>query len=545
MCRGTDSARCCQRKAGMADPKLYLKRNVLLEPLISQWYAWSYLISPAAAAMHMANLHLKILQSFIASPQVHVSALKNPKMRGGPFVDYGPDRVPEIKLLRDSLIREQAHMLKLAEAIQSTDRMLAAEATGYSLEPLYSKIPDALRGYVELVYDLNNHPSMRFLEGLLYKSPYYDESWQTIALSLLEQDDRHFVFSTPRLGGDGRMHLNIPFSSEALDELFKMRREPQPLGQISERLGIKNDDSVFSSFFADEGPPLRSKYTDEGVRVRYFGHACILIESKNTSILCDPVISYDHGNGISRYSFADLPEEIDYLVVTHNHQDHCMLETLLQLRHKTKNIIVPKSNGGALADPSLKLALLNTGFTSVVEIDEMESIKVNGGSITGLPFLGEHADLNIKTKIAYLITLEGRSILIGADSNNIEPELYAHIHNCVGDVDALFLGMECDGAPLTWLYGALLTQSLARKMDQSRRFDGSDYEKAFALVKQLNAKHVYVYAMGLEPWLTYIMAIQYTDESRPIVESNKLVESCRGQGMVSERLFGRKEIFLN
>jgi Predicted Zn-dependent hydrolases of the beta-lactamase fold len=528
----------------MADPKLYLKQNVLLEPLISQWYAWPYLISPATTAMHTANLHLKILQSFIASPQVHVSALKNPKMRGGPFVDYGPDKMPEMKALRDSLISEQAHMLKLAEAIQSTDRMLAAEATGYSLEPLYSKIPDALKGYVELVYDLNNHPSMRFLEGLLYKSPYYNESWQTLALSLLEQDDRHFVFSTPRLPGDGTMHLNIPFSSGAIDELFKMRREPQPLGRVSEMLGIKNNDSVFPSFFADDGPPPRSKYTDEGVRVRYFGHACLLIESKNTSVLCDPVVSYDHGKGISRYSFADLPEEIDYVVVTHNHQDHCMLETLLQLRHKTKNIIVPKNNGGALADPSLKLVLLNTGFTNVVEIDEMESIKVNGGSITGLPFLGEHGDLNIKTKIGYLITLEGRSVLIGADSNNIEPQLYAHIHNYVGDVDALFLGMECDGAPLTWLYGSLLTQPLARKMDQSRRFDGSDYEKAFALVKRLNAKHVYVYAMGLEPWLTYIMAIQYTDESRPIVESNKLIESCRSQGIVSERLFGRKEIFV-
>lgn len=495
--------------------------------------------------MHMANLHLKILQSFIASPQVHVSALKNPKMRGGPFIDYGPDKVPEMKALRDNLIKEQAHMLKLAEAIQSTDHMLAAEATGYSLEPLYGKIPGALRGYVELVYDLNNHPSMRFLEGLLYKSPYYDESWQTIALSLLEKDDRHFVFSTPRLPGDGGLHLNIPFSSGVIDELFKMRREPQSLGRISEMLGVENNDSVFPSLFTADGPPPRPKYMAEGVRVRYFGHACILIESKHTSVLCDPVVSYDHGNGISRYSFADLPEEIDYVVVTHNHQDHCMLETLLQLRHKTKNIIVPKNNGGALADPSLKLVLLNTGFTNVFEIDEMETIKVNGGSITGLPFLGEHGDLNIKSKIGYLIDLEGRSVLIGADSNNIEPELYAHIHDYVGDVDAIFLGMECDGAPLSWLYGALLTQPLARKMDQSRRFDGSDYEKALALVNRLNAKHVYIYAMGMEPWLTYIMAIQYTDESRPIVESNKLIESCRGRGIASERLLRQKEIFLN
>ena len=49
-----------------------------------------------------------------------------------------------------------------------------------------------------------------------------------------------------------------------------------------------------------------------------------------------------------RYTYADLPETIDYVLITHNHQDHCMFETLLQLRHRIKNIIVPKNNGGGL-----------------------------------------------------------------------------------------------------------------------------------------------------------------------------------------------------
>jgi hypothetical protein len=29
-------------------------------------------------------------------------------------------------------------------------------------------------------------------------------------------------------------------------------------------------------------------------------------------------------------------------------------------------------------------------------------------------------------------------------------------------VDVLFLGMACNGAPLTWLYGALLPEPIAR-----------------------------------------------------------------------------------
>lgn len=78
-------------------------------------------------------------------------------------------------------------------------------------------------------------------------------------------------------------------------------------------------------------------------------------------------------------------------------------------------------------------------------------------AITGLPFFGEHADLDISTKLAYLIRAGSHSLLFAADSCNVEPKLYQHMHNETGDVDALFLGMECDGAPFSWLYGPLLT----------------------------------------------------------------------------------------
>jgi hypothetical protein len=131
-----------------------------------------------------------------------------------------------------------------------------------------------------------------------------------------------------------------------------------------------------------------------------------------------------------------------------------------------------------------------------------------------------------------------------ADSNNLDPQLYEHIHELVGGIDVLFLGMECDGAPLSWVYGPLLIRPLARKFDQSRRLDGSNCEKGLHLVNSLKPQQIYVYAMGQEPWLTYLTNIHYTDESRPIVESNSLVKDCVGCERVSERLFGSKEIHL-
>jgi len=526
--------------------KTYLKGNVMIEPLFNQWYAWSYLISPSTAPMYVANLHLNLMESFIIAPQVHVSALKNPANLGGPFIDYDASKIPQIKALREKTLKDNPQMLAFADAVKSLDKILAEEATGLSLEALYQKIPDALRGYVELVYDLNNHPSIRFIEGLLYHSPYYNEASQSLTLTLAEKDQRSFVFSTPRLDHGTGITLNLPFRHSGLTELFKMRNTPQPVGHVVEALGIRDDQAeVFNTFFTSEPPRARSEFKGPGVRIRYFGHACLLIESEHTSILCDPVISYPCASGLERYSFCDLPEQIDYVLITHNHQDHCMFETLLPLRHKIKNVVVPKNNGGSLADPSLKLILQNVGFSQVREIDEMETIPVEGGGITGLPFLGEHADLNIRTKIAYLINLEGNTMICAADSNNIDPHLYRNLQAFVGVVDVFFVGMECDGAPLSWLYGPLLTRPMPRKVDQSRRFDGSNFEKAIDIVERLRPSQVYVYAMGQEPWLTYLTSIQYTDESRPIVESNKLVQECRNRGITAERLYGHKEIFLN
>jgi hypothetical protein len=81
-----------------------------------------------------------------------------------------------------------------------------------------------------------------------------------------------------------------------------------------------------------------------------------------------------------------------------------------------------------------------------------------------------------------------------------------------------------------------------RDKDQSRRLAGSNFSEGMDLVNKFKPKDVFVYAMGLEPWLEFISSIKYTDESRPIVESNLLVEKCKTNGINAERLFGEKTI---
>ncbi len=523
----------------------YLRQNVQVEPLVDQWYAWPHLIPPATTARNIIHRHFKIMDSYINSPQIHANAVKNPKMLGGPFIDYDGKRVDEIRELRESTKRKRADLIELSEAIDSLDSMLRSSAKGYSLHSLYPKIPPALRGYVELVYDMNNHPSFRLIEPLLYRSRYYDSSHQSLMLSTISSDDRPFVLSTPRLGSDDALHLPLAFSDPAVDELFRLKSVPRTWSEIKDMLRVPDSqDDLLRSFLTTEPPPAYSAYSGPGLRWRYFGHACILIESQGISMLFDPVLSYTYENGVSRYTYLDLPDSIDYVLVTHDHQDHILFETLLQIRHKVKNVVVPRNNGGKLQDPSLRLLFQNCGFKNVIEIDEMEEIHDGNVHITGLPFFGEHADLDIMTKLAWLVRIGPHSLLFAADSCNIEPALYEHLHREIGNVDALFLGMECDGAPLSWLYGPLLTQKLERAMDESRRLSGSNFDQAMHIVNTFNCREAYVYAMGQEPWLNYIMSIKYTEQSRPIVESNRLIEACKERGIIAERLFGEKEILL-
>ncbi|ATB34387.1 MBL fold metallo-hydrolase [Melittangium boletus] len=527
----------------MSSSPRYLKQNVALEPLYNQWYAWWYLLSPATAPLYVAN-HVKILESFVANPAIHVAALKNPALAGGPYIHHGVERVGEVKALLERTRKEQADSLQFAQAIGEVDKLLST-ANGFSLEELYKKVPDILRGYVELTYDLNNRASARFFESLLYRGPHFKESSQSVSLRLLEGDARPYVFSTPRLDSDPHtLHIHRPFRHEALDALFALRHTPGPVEPVRDALGLQGKDAeLFSTFFTDKPPAPAPRYDGDGVRVRYFGHACVLIETRDVSILTDPVVSYDFPNDLPRYTHADLPEKIDYVLITHGHADHLMLETLIPLRKRIGTIVVPASNGGALADPSLKLMLKAVGFPNVVALAELESLPIPDGALTGIPFIGEHADLNIQAKLAHLVQLKGRSMLMAADSNALEPRLYDHVQAAVGDIDVLFLGMESEGGPLSWMYGPLLPAPLPRKMDQSRRLNGSNAERAIDIVRRINPKQVHIYAMGREPWMGHIMAMGYHENAPQLIEARKLLAWCQERNITASMPYVQAELF--
>lgn len=203
----------------------YLKPNIKAEPLIWGWYAWSHLISPLTAGCNIVERHIKIMQSYVQNPQIHAQAIKDPKMLGGPFIDYEGQYVDEIRELMNKTKTDCKTLIELNNAFKEFDRIIQSQANGGSVEELYNSIPALLKGFIEIVYDLNNHPSIRLIEPLLYKA-YYTNVFQEIAISSVHTDFRKFVLSTPRIEQEDEVYIKTYFSNPKLDLLFSSRDNP-------------------------------------------------------------------------------------------------------------------------------------------------------------------------------------------------------------------------------------------------------------------------------------------------------------------------------
>lgn len=528
----------------MSDKTLYrLGDHTSVEPLVNRFAAWANVVSPLSFSLYLQHYQLEVLRSYLKDPEVHFSACKNPKLRSGPLVDIPVQRAEEVAAFLATTEIELNDNLNFARSLFEFHNYLVAEAKGLTMEPFYYRLPPELRGYVELVYDYYHRPHVRFFEGLLYDSPYYRRDLQSFRLFLQQRDDgRPFFMSTPRLSADDEIEWKIPFDSPVVDALFQLEHTPQQLGYIRELLGLTaaDDRRLLPLLTTGENIPRR---WDGPLRVRYYGHACVLIEWNGVSILTDPCLGVTPvSGGIERFTYQDLPAWIDYILITHGHHDHFCLESLLRLRNRTGCIVVPHASGVFYGDVSLKVMCERLGF-QVVELDAMESIPLPGGEIIGIPFLGEHVDLP-HSKSAYVVRSGEEQMLFAADSDCLDPYLYENVRRAIGPIQSVFVGMECVGAPLSWSCGPFLPERPEHSIEQSRRSKGCDSERAQLILRAVEAQRLYVYAMGREPWLEYLLGLALTENSKQVTEARRLVRLAQQQGFAESRLlFGRDEIY--
>lgn len=524
-----------------------LGASTVAEPLINKWAAWSHLVPPVPASLHLKRYQMALLRSYLADPRAHAMACLDPKLRSGRFVDIPEHRAAEVEQLLAETEMTLRENLVLADCVIEFQNYLASRAKGESLDPYYDHLPDALRGYVELMYDYYNHPIARFIESLLYESRYFKKEIQSLRIFQQKRDNsRPFIMNTPRLSQTDQIDWSVPFDSPATDEFFKLESVAQPLGYIRELLGLHpSDESLLLPLLTEEGKPPREECNSSAVRVRYLGHACVLVEYNGVSVLTDPVIGVmPSEGGIERFTYDDLPEKIDYVVITHNHHDHFSPEALLRLRHRTRCLVVPRSFGIFYGDISLKLLARKIGFKNVVELENLETIDAGDVQIISVPFMGEHADLP-HSKTAYVVRAGGQQILFGADSDCLDPRMYERLRRILGPVETVFLGMECVGAPLTWSCGPFFPVEPERKHEQSRRYKGSDSTRAISMLQAIGATRIFVYAMGLEPWFESLLGLAYAPDALQIKEASRLLAESRRSGFEEARLLsGRCDLYL-
>jgi hypothetical protein len=145
-----------------------------------------------------------------------------------------------------------------------------------------------------------------------------------------------------------------------------------------------------------------------------------------------------------------------------------------------------------------------------------------------------------------LIRTGHEQILFGADSDCLDRRMYQHLRRVLGPIQTVFLGLECVGAPLTWSCGPFLPIKPEFSHDQSRRYHGCDSKRALEILEAVGARRVYIYAMGLEPWMEYLLGLAYTEDAEQIKEARKLIALAPAMGIDhAELLFGKREILLD
>lgn len=513
----------------------HLREDVQFEPLWFHWHAEPHLAHPASAALTLAYRFLPIAKSYVSAAKMHYDAARNPKFAGGSFLNLHPDRVPEVKALVEKVEKGLPKAVELATAIRELQKVCAAQSGG-ELESVYAQVPAALRGLVELVYDLGHHASFRFIEPLLFDSDFHVKAAQSFVLRQVTGDARPYKL-TPRFPEPNALWVDLPFDHPSVRELADMRHRGGDAARFAELAGLSAEQRARFETFCTSEAPTWPKYSGEGVRVRFVGHACVLFETPEGTVLTDPGIPCKFAGASERLSFSDLPEHIDLVVLTHAHPDHAMLETLLQLQTRIGRIVVPRSNG-TLVDPSLRLSLEAAGLANVIELGEFDTVRAGGFEVQALPFFGEHCDLDVRTKTIYRVRAKGKTALVLGDTNAPEPELFARLKPKVGDVDLMLVGMESEGAPMSWGYGPFFPTAVPRPFDQARRSASVTCARALPMVERLAPRRVYVYSMGTDPWLGEFLGLTYNPESTQLKDADAFVAACQARGLESKRVHG-------
>jgi len=153
----------------------------------------------------------------------------------------------------------------------------------------------------------------------------------------------------------------------------------------------------------------------------WFGHSSYYFQLRGKSFLVDPVFSGNASpiprtntsfDGSDIYSPDDF-EQIDYLIITHDHYDHLDYPTIIKLRDKVKHVVCGLGVGAHLEYWGYDPAIITEG-------DWWDEVELQSNlRITYLParhFSGRSFARNNTLWTAYLLETSDYKLFIGGDS---------------------------------------------------------------------------------------------------------------------------------
>lgn len=157
------------------------------------------------------------------------------------------------------------------------------------------------------------------------------------------------------------------------------------------------------------------------VTVAWLGHATVLVNFYGTWILTDPALGSRVGvhlaGGVTlgprrlvepALSVAELPPELDAVLVSHAHMDHCDMGTLRRLP-RTAHAVVQRGNGD-LVRRFARVSELAWGEVAEVGGARIEALEVNHWGARTL------SDKHRRGYGGFLIEKQGRALVFGGDT---------------------------------------------------------------------------------------------------------------------------------
>ena len=270
-----------------------------------------------------------------------------------------------------------------------------------------------------------------------------------------------FVFN-PSFGGKiaGERLVRVQNSPNFKDGKFhnpvetRMQTEDMPFFKMLKEFFFVKGDRVPSNVIPTKKFKTDSKKNNHSARITWLGHSTVLIEMAGKTILIDPVFSkrtspisfigtkaFPYTN---EYKLEDF-QDIDLVVISHDHYDHLDYRTILKLKDKELRFIMPLGVGAHLEKWGIEPS-------RITELDWWESYHFEGIKFSATParhFSGRRMNNRFSTLwAAWVIEGKDERLFFGADSGYYPG--FKEIGNKFGEFDLVML--ECGQYSQYWPY---------------------------------------------------------------------------------------------